>query len=490
MRRAQPSASASCCCAAARCPSRSRRRPGVAGRRAPAARRRRRGRASSATTPATRSSRRGRRARERILSTFRAVRPVAVLVELFPFGRAKFARELVPLLEAARAAGALTACSLRDILVSRRATSARHDDRAARLAEAHLDAVLVHSDPRFARLEDTFAPSRPLRVPVHYTGFVVRDPARPPAAAATTCWCPPAAGWSASRCCAPPPRRSGCTGVPMRLIGGPLLPDDAWRAPRRARARPGLELRAHRRPTSAPSSRGARASVSQGGYNTALEVLRAGVPGAARPLRDAGGGRAAPPRAAARAPRRRPRAPPRAARATTLAARDRALLALPPRPASVDLDGAPHAAADGCSTALLLEEAVACAPEPRRPHAAPPRAPALARAGRRRRRHRRAHRSPTSPSRGRSRWSSTSCSPSAPPRSRSTAATCGCSSCWPARAGDRRRGGGRPVRARTCGCRRPASGSATTCACASTTTCSGCRSASTSSARRATSSRA
>ena len=44
---------------------------------------------------------------ERILAAFRAVRPVAVLVELFPFGRAKFARELLPLLEAARAAGAL-----------------------------------------------------------------------------------------------------------------------------------------------------------------------------------------------------------------------------------------------------------------------------------------------------------------------------------------------------------------------------------------------
>ena len=67
-------------------------------------------------------------------------------------------------------------------------------------------------------------------------------------------------------------------GVPMRLIAGPLLPDDAWRRLQRAgRARAsscgarcadlGAELRA------------ARASVSQGGYNTALEVVRSGVPG-------------------------------------------------------------------------------------------------------------------------------------------------------------------------------------------------------------------
>ena len=61
--------------------------------------------------------------------------PKVVLVELFPFGRAKFARELVPLLEQAREQGAFTACSLRDILVSTRADQRAHDDRAAALAE-------------------------------------------------------------------------------------------------------------------------------------------------------------------------------------------------------------------------------------------------------------------------------------------------------------------------------------------------------------------
>ena len=62
-----------------------------------------------------------------------AVQPAVVLVELFPFGRAKFARELVPLLEAARAAGAFTACSVRDILVSSRDDQRAFDDRARAL---------------------------------------------------------------------------------------------------------------------------------------------------------------------------------------------------------------------------------------------------------------------------------------------------------------------------------------------------------------------
>ncbi len=83
-----------------------------------------------------------------------------MLVELFPFGRAKFAREIVPLLGAAD--DAFKACSLRDILVS---GDPERDDRARKLADAHLDAILVHADPRFARLEETFKPKTPLSVP-------------------------------------------------------------------------------------------------------------------------------------------------------------------------------------------------------------------------------------------------------------------------------------------------------------------------------------
>ncbi|MEA2227223.1 MAG: hypothetical protein QOF04_853, partial [Solirubrobacteraceae bacterium] len=122
--------------------------------------------------------------RAQILATHAAVRPEVVFVELFPFGRKKFAVELLPLLEAARASRALTVCSLRDILVSSKRDQAGHDERASRVANEFFDAILVHSDPRFARLEESFRPQTPLRVPVHHTGFVlpggerVRAPAR------------------------------------------------------------------------------------------------------------------------------------------------------------------------------------------------------------------------------------------------------------------------------------------------------------------------
>jgi predicted glycosyltransferase len=222
---------------------------------------------------------------ERILAAFRDVRPDVVLVELFPFGRAKFARELVPLLEEARAAGAFTACSLRDILVSGRANQQFFDDRACALANAHLDTVLVHSDPRFARLEETFRPRRALRVPVRYTGFVVRDAARPAFAPARRGAVVVSAGGGLVgepllRTAVKAQRRLWRrTGVPMRVVAGPLLPEPEWQDLQQlAAGQPGLELR-RSVPDLGAELTDARASVSQGGYNTALEVVRSGVPG-------------------------------------------------------------------------------------------------------------------------------------------------------------------------------------------------------------------
>jgi predicted glycosyltransferase len=216
-----------------------------------------------------------------LLRTIRSLRPAAVLVELFPFGRAKFARELVPLLRETRRAGGIAACSLRDILVTGRRNQRAHDERAAALANAHLDVVLVHSDPHVARLEHTFAPPAPLAVPVRYTGFVVNGAgARKRARQGVVVSAGGGlvgepllrAAVEAHRIAWP------VTRLPMRVIAGPLLPEDAWRRLRAAAdGQPGLELR-RSVPDLAAELRGAAASISQCGYNTSLEVLRSRVP--------------------------------------------------------------------------------------------------------------------------------------------------------------------------------------------------------------------
>jgi predicted glycosyltransferase len=273
---------------------------------------------------------------QRLLSAFRAVRPVAVLVELFPFGRAKFARELVPLLEAARAAGAFTACSLRDILVSARSDQQAYDDRAAALANAHLDAVLVHSDPGFARLEETFAPRRPLRVPVHYTGFVVRDAAPVTGPRGEHVVVSAGGGLVGEPLLRTAAEAQPAVGVPMRLIAGPLLPEDAFQR-LRALAGPGVELR-RTVADLGTELRAARASVSQGGYNTALEVVRSGTPGLIVPYATAEEDEQT--RRARRLERLGAVRVLAAERLPTLAAEVRRLLSFEPRTTSVDLDGA------------------------------------------------------------------------------------------------------------------------------------------------------
>jgi predicted glycosyltransferase len=216
---------------------------------------------------------------ELLLQTLRSVRPRVVLVELFPFGRAKFARELVPLLEAARRAGALTACSLRDILVTARPNQRAHDDRACAIANAHLDAVLVHSDPRFARLEDTFAPAGPLQVPVRYTGFVVSGAARSaPRRRAGHVVVSAGGGLVGEPLLLSAIEAQRICGIDMRVIAGPMLPEDAWRRLLAAAAgRPGVELVRSVLDLGA-ELRAAAGSVSQCGYNTALEIVRARVP--------------------------------------------------------------------------------------------------------------------------------------------------------------------------------------------------------------------
>ena len=131
----------------------------------------------------------------------------------------------------------------------------------------------------------------------------------------------------------------------MRLIAGPLLPDDAWRRVR-ALAGPGIEVRRTVADLGA-ELRAARASVSQGGYNTALEVLRAGVPGLIVPYATAEEDEQT--RRARRLERLGAVRVLAAERLPSLAAELRRLLSFEPRAASVDLDGARR-------TARLLDE--------------------------------------------------------------------------------------------------------------------------------------
>jgi predicted glycosyltransferase len=114
-----------------------------------------------------------------LLACFAAVRPDILLLEMYPFGRRQFRFELLPLLDAAvQTAGQgkrpLIACSLRDILVDK----GRADRRAETLAlvERYFDLVLVHGDPHLITLDRTFPEADRLGDKLRYTGYVVEQP--------------------------------------------------------------------------------------------------------------------------------------------------------------------------------------------------------------------------------------------------------------------------------------------------------------------------
>jgi predicted glycosyltransferase len=224
----------------------------------------------------------------RILAEYERVRPDVLVLELFPFGRRKFAFELLPLLERIQADGRTkVVCSLRDILVSKR-DQARFNEQACRLVNEFFDLVLVHSDPQFQRLEETFPEVQQLRCPVEYTGFV----AQPPVADIDEGPTAPdgvksiivsiGGGRVGAELIACAIEASAVIGdsVPHRMLifTGPYLPDEeSARLQEKAAGRANVRL--ERFTTQFLSQlRRADLSISMAGYNTCMNLLTAGTP--------------------------------------------------------------------------------------------------------------------------------------------------------------------------------------------------------------------
>lgn len=111
-----------------------------------------------------------------VLEHFRAFAPDCLLVELFPFGRNAFRFELVPLLDAAREAGALIACAVRDILVEKPGKQAAFEERAVERMNRWFDLLLIQADPRVVELPETFSRLGDIRARTRYVGYVAERP--------------------------------------------------------------------------------------------------------------------------------------------------------------------------------------------------------------------------------------------------------------------------------------------------------------------------
>ncbi len=111
-----------------------------------------------------------------MLETLATSAPGIVLIELFPFGRRKFAAEVLALIEAARAlpTAPLIISSVRDI-IEPKAEPTKMAEMGERLAD-HFDAVLVHGDKDIIGLEETAPFVAGAGAPLHYTGYIAPSP--------------------------------------------------------------------------------------------------------------------------------------------------------------------------------------------------------------------------------------------------------------------------------------------------------------------------
>ena len=115
---------------------------------------------------------------DRLMHLFRELSPDIFLIELYPFGRKAFGFELDPILESIRN-GELPSCqiicSLRDVLVEKRKAES-YQTRVIKILNRFFNAVLVHSDPQFLKLDTTFSRLADILCPIVYTGFVTPRP--------------------------------------------------------------------------------------------------------------------------------------------------------------------------------------------------------------------------------------------------------------------------------------------------------------------------
>ena len=212
--------------------------------------------------------------------------PDILITELFPFGRRILRDEFTALLDAAHGMvrRPIVLSSLRD--VPEPPSKPRKLAYAEEVVRRYYDGILVHSDPALTRLADSWPLAPELRALEIYTGYVSAP--------------------------LPPARTREGAGEILVSAGGGILGDAVFRTAL-ATARPGerwrlrigghnAEARIEALRSQAPTNvtvepvgpafrdllQNARASVSMFGYNTAMDLLRTGIPAVVVPWSTSG----------------------------------------------------------------------------------------------------------------------------------------------------------------------------------------------------------
>lgn len=226
-----------------------------------------------------------------LLFEFERFKPDLLIIELFPFARRQFVFELLPLLARIRHRGRSTkvVCSVRDILVSQ-PDQAQHEEWVCTLLNRYFDLILVHSDPNFQRLEETFSRALDISTEIRYTGYVVQSAEADLSGMDDTDVVRQVGesiivvsigggrvGYELLACAV---EASGILGEvqPHRIVvfTGPFLPEERfWELKRMVELRPNITLRRYTHRFLSYLKQ-ADLSISMAGYNTCMNLLTTG----------------------------------------------------------------------------------------------------------------------------------------------------------------------------------------------------------------------
>lgn len=209
-----------------------------------------------------------------LIGAYHGAKPDIVIIEAFPFGRRQVRFELMPLLDEIEDSEPrpLVMTSLRDILQEK--TKPGRNEETVALIKKHFDAVLVHGDPDFVRLEDTFPLAGEISQRVVYTGLVAPPP--PPEPEEKFDVVVSAGGGAVGAALI----RAALEAAPLLgdlkswcLVTGPNMPQADFDAIA-AQIPQTMSIFRFRRDFASLLA-GARLSVSQAGYNTVCDILQA-----------------------------------------------------------------------------------------------------------------------------------------------------------------------------------------------------------------------
>jgi predicted glycosyltransferase len=216
------------------------------------------------------------RRRDLLLDTFRSAKPDVIITELFPFGRRQLRFELLPLLDGAHAMKKRprVVCSVRDILVE--PDKPERSEEMLERVERYYDLVMVHGDPTLIPFEETFPLAHRIATKLRYTGYVVEEHAAESSAPVKRRGVIVSAGGGAVsenllRAAIKARPLTRLRDVPWRILCGYALPEGIYRSLCKEQCDGVTVERA--RPDFIALLRGADLSISQGGYNTMMEVL-------------------------------------------------------------------------------------------------------------------------------------------------------------------------------------------------------------------------